>query len=109
MDCCHKSDFGGAGVYFREVDFDTLVIAFSFACEVVAGMFNSAIRRFQVVVEHEILVFQNFAIFTEDKCRCDEDFSVETAVEFGRLYKRNGQWKFEAIGTGQKAGLGEIP
>ena len=37
----------------------------------------------------------------------DEDFSVETAVEFGRLYKRNGQWKFEAIGTGQKAGLAE--
>ena len=37
----------------------------------------------------------------------DEDFSVETAVEFGRLYKRNGQWKFEAIGTGQKSGLGE--
>lgn len=35
----------------------------------------------------------------------DEDFSIETAVEFGRLYKRNGQWKFEAIGTGQKAGL----
>lgn len=37
----------------------------------------------------------------------DEDFSVETAVEFGRLYKRNGQWKFEAIGTGQKAGLAQ--
>lgn len=35
----------------------------------------------------------------------DEDFSVETAVEFGRIYKRNGEWKFEAIGTGQKAGL----
>lgn len=37
----------------------------------------------------------------------DEDFSVETAVEFGRLYKRGGQWKFEAIGTGQKGGLAE--
>ena len=37
----------------------------------------------------------------------DEDFSIETAVEFGRLYKRNGEWKFEAIGTGQKAGLAE--
>lgn len=35
----------------------------------------------------------------------DEDFSIETAVEFARIYKRNGQWKFEAIGTGQKAGL----
>lgn len=37
----------------------------------------------------------------------DEDFSIETAVEFGRLYKRGGQWKFEAIGTGQKAGLAQ--
>lgn len=37
----------------------------------------------------------------------DEDFSIETAVEFGRLYKRNGEWKFEAIGTGMKGGLAE--
>lgn len=35
----------------------------------------------------------------------DEDFSIETAVEFGRIYKRNGQWKFEAVGTGMKGGL----
>ena len=36
----------------------------------------------------------------------DEDFSVETGVEFGRLYKRNGQWKFEASGIGYRADLG---
>lgn len=35
----------------------------------------------------------------------DEDFSVETAVEFGRLYRRNGEWKFEALGIGHKGGL----
>lgn len=35
----------------------------------------------------------------------DEDFSVETAVEFGRLYRRNGQWKFEAMGNGCRGGL----
>ncbi len=35
----------------------------------------------------------------------EEDFSVETAVEFGRLYKKNGQWRFEAMGTGYKHGL----
>ena len=35
----------------------------------------------------------------------DEDFSIETAVEFGRLYKRNGAWKFEALGNGFKGGL----
>lgn len=34
-----------------------------------------------------------------------EDFSAETAVVFGRLYRHNGEWKFEATGTGEKAGL----
>lgn len=36
----------------------------------------------------------------------DEDFSIETGVEFGRLYKRNGAWKFEASGIGYKEDLG---
>ena len=35
----------------------------------------------------------------------DEDFSIETAVEFGRLYRRGDEWKFEAIGIGNKGGL----
>lgn len=35
----------------------------------------------------------------------DEDFSIETAVEFGRLYRYNGEWKFEAIGNGSKGGM----
>lgn len=39
------------------------------------------------------------------KYELEEDFSIETAVEFGRIYKRNGEWKFEAVGTGQKGGL----
>lgn len=32
----------------------------------------------------------------------DEDFSIETAVEFGRLYRRGDEWKFEAMGIGNK-------
>jgi tellurium resistance protein TerZ len=39
------------------------------------------------------------------KYELDEDFSIETAVEFGRLYKRNSEWKFEAVGIGMKGGL----
>jgi tellurium resistance protein TerD len=39
------------------------------------------------------------------KYELDEDFSVETAVEFGRIYNKSGQWKFEAIGAGMKGGL----
>jgi len=40
------------------------------------------------------------------KYELDEDFSIETAVEFGRLYKRNNEWKFEASGIGYKEDLG---
>ncbi|MDV6167224.1 TerD family protein [Flavobacterium sp. DG1-102-2] len=39
------------------------------------------------------------------KYELDEDFSIETAVEFGRIYKRNDDWKFEAVGAGMKGGL----
>ena len=40
------------------------------------------------------------------KYELDEDFSVETSIEFGRLYKRNNEWKFEASGIGYKEDLG---
>lgn len=39
------------------------------------------------------------------KYELDEDFSVETAVEFGRLYRKGSEWKFEAMGIGYKGGL----
>lgn len=34
-----------------------------------------------------------------------EDFSVETSIEFGNLYKRNDAWKFRAVGSGYAGGL----
>ena len=34
-----------------------------------------------------------------------EDFSIETAVVVGELYKHNGEWKFNAIGSGFQGGL----
>ncbi|NIG56572.1 TerD family protein [Chitinophaga sp. Cy-1792] len=39
------------------------------------------------------------------KYELGEDFSIETGVEFGRLYNRGGQWKFEASGIGYKEDL----
>lgn len=39
------------------------------------------------------------------KYELEEDFSIETAVEFGRIYRRNGEWKFEAVGVGMRGGL----
>ena len=37
-----------------------------------------------------------------------EDFSIETAVVVGELYKYNGQWKFNAIGSGFQGGLAAL-
>jgi len=39
------------------------------------------------------------------KYELGEDFSIETAIEFGRLYKKDGKWKFEASGIGYKEDL----
>ena len=39
------------------------------------------------------------------KYELGEDFSIETGVEFGRLYKREGKWNFEASGIGYKEDL----
>jgi tellurium resistance protein TerD len=55
---------------------------------------NSYIRIYNLQTGEELMKYE-----------LDEDFSVETAVEFGRLYKRNGEWRFEAMGVGYKGGL----
>jgi tellurium resistance protein TerD len=55
---------------------------------------NSVIRIFNTDTNEEILKYE-----------LEEDFSIETAVEFGRIYKRNNEWKFEAVGAGMKGGL----
>lgn len=34
-----------------------------------------------------------------------EDFSIETALVVGELYRYSGEWKFSAIGAGFKGGL----
>ncbi len=39
------------------------------------------------------------------KYELGEDFSIETAVEFGRLYRRDNRWRFEASGVGYKEDL----
>lgn len=55
---------------------------------------NSFIRIYDAVTNEEICKYE-----------LGEDFSLETGVEFGRLYRREGKWRFEAIGAGYKGGL----
>ena len=37
-----------------------------------------------------------------------EDFSIETAVVLGELYKNNDEWKFNAMGSGYQGGLAAL-
>ena len=37
-----------------------------------------------------------------------EDFSVETAVIVGELYRNKGEWKFNAVGSGFEGGLAAL-
>lgn len=37
-----------------------------------------------------------------------EDFSACASVEFCRLYRRNGEWKVQALGIGHQGGLEEL-
>ena len=37
-----------------------------------------------------------------------EDYSVETAMIFGEIYRHNNEWKFKAIGQGFSGGLLEM-
>lgn len=34
-----------------------------------------------------------------------EDFSTETAIVVAEIYKKNGEWKFKAVGSGYNGGL----
>lgn len=37
-----------------------------------------------------------------------EDFSIETAIVVGELYRHNGEWKFNAVGSGYQGGLAAL-
>ena len=37
-----------------------------------------------------------------------EDFSIETAVVVGELYRNGSEWKFNAVGSGFQGGLAAL-
>jgi len=55
---------------------------------------NAFIRLFDTNTKQEVLKYD-----------LSEDFSTATGVLFGRLYRHNGVWKFEASGVGENGGL----
>lgn len=58
---------------------------------------NAYVRIFNELTGEEILRYD-----------LGEDFSIETAAVFGEMYKNNGEWKFNAIGSGFQGGLAAL-
>ncbi|MHA3049752.1 TerD family protein [Acinetobacter sp. ANC 4641] len=55
---------------------------------------NAFIRIVNNASQHEIVRFD-----------LNEDYSTETAMVFGELYRHNDEWKFRAVGQGYAGGL----
>jgi tellurium resistance protein TerD len=74
---------------------------------VVVTIFDAEPRRqnFGQVRNAYVRIFDTDTNVDILKYELDEDFSIETAVEFGRIYRKEGNWKFEAVGSGMKGGL----
>ena len=75
-----------------------------------ASIHNAAENRqnFGQVQNSYVRIFNTDTGVEICKYELSEDFSIETAIEFGRLYLHNGEWRFEATGTGHKGGLQSI-
>lgn len=58
---------------------------------------NAYIRVYDATTNEELMKYD-----------LEEDFSIETAIEFGRIYKKNNVWKFDAMGVGYKGGLQQL-
>lgn len=58
---------------------------------------NSYIRAYDANTNEELFKYE-----------LNEDFSLETAVVAGELYRKNGEWKFNAVGSGYNGGLAAI-
>ena len=58
---------------------------------------NSYVRLFDEATGTEIIRYD-----------LGEDYSIETAVVVGELYRNNGEWKFNAIGSGFQGGLAAL-
>lgn len=89
-----KVDLTKVGQQVQEIIFTASIHAYDVRKQNFGQVRNSFIRLYDELTSEEIAKYE-----------LDEDFSVETAVEFGRLYRREGAWKFEAIGKGYQGGL----
>ncbi|MDR2208681.1 MAG: TerD family protein [Azoarcus sp.] len=74
---------------------------------VVVTIHDAEIRRQNFGMVHDAFVRLINSDNDQEILRFDltEDYSTETAMVFGEIYRRNSEWKFRAVGQGYTGGL----
>ena len=62
-------------------------------------------QSFSLVTNAFIRLYNSENLSELVRYNLNQIFSQETALEFGRLYKKNGEWRFQPVGQGYNAGL----
>lgn len=77
---------------------------------IVASIYEYDIRNqnFGQVDDSYISIYDENSNSELYKYELNEDFSICTAIEFCRIYKRGSEWKVQATGIGHKDGLNNL-
>lgn len=87
-------------------DLDPDIEFISFTCTIYEAVKRA--QNFGMVENAYIRVFDLDTGTELIKYDLSEDFSCETAIVVAELYKHNGEWKFNAIGSGYQGGLAKL-
>lgn len=80
-----------------KVVFSVTIFEAEIRCQNFGQVSNSFIRVVNVDNSEELIRYD-----------LGEDFSIETAIVIGELYRHNSQWKFNAVGSGFSGGLQQL-
>ena len=78
-------------------DDETMIVELNKIPSNIGMVDNSYIRAYNADTNEELFKYE-----------LNEDFSLETGVIAGELYRKNGEWKFNAIGSGFQGGLAAL-
>ena len=92
-----KIDLEKVPANIEKIDFTVTIYDAEARRQTFGQVSNAFIRVVDDVTQQELIRYD-----------LGEDFSVETAVVVGEIYRNNGEWKFNAIGSGWSGGLAAL-
>ncbi len=92
-----KVDLSKVPANISKIDFTVTIYDYDVRAQNFGQVSNAYIRVVDEMTGQEIIRYD-----------LGEDFSVETAVVVGEIYRHNGEWKFNAIGSGFAGGLAAL-